>query len=87
MVHDQDILILMEKIPVSLFKATCLKLFSRMKKTGLPVMVTRNGEPLAIVYPAQGDEDRAPFGAMKGTVVFHGDPTEPLPEKTWEVLK
>ena len=37
----------METISVSRFKATCLAVLQRVKRTGKPVLITRFGEPVA----------------------------------------
>ncbi|MBW2337861.1 MAG: type II toxin-antitoxin system Phd/YefM family antitoxin, partial [Deltaproteobacteria bacterium] len=38
-----------ETIPISKFKATCLRLLDNVNKTGKSIIVTRNGEPIALV--------------------------------------
>ena len=40
-----------EKVPTSKFKATCLGLLDRIKRTGQPILVTRKGEPIAQIIP------------------------------------
>ncbi len=41
----------MEEIAISKFKATCLAVLERVRKTGKPVLVTRFGEPVAELVP------------------------------------
>ena len=42
----------MEEIPISKFKATCLAVLQRVRQTGIPILVTRFGHPVAeIVAP------------------------------------
>src|ERR1039458_4092747 len=41
----------MEEIAISKFKATCLAVLERVRKTGKTVLVTRFGEPVAEVVP------------------------------------
>lgn len=41
----------MEKVAISKFKAECLAILERVRKTGQPVLVTRFGEPVAEVVP------------------------------------
>src|SRR6266404_5716433 len=41
----------MEEIAISKFKATCLAVLERVRKTGRPVLVTRFGEPVAELVP------------------------------------
>ena len=37
----------METMPVSKFKATCLAVVQRVKRTERPLLITRFGEPIA----------------------------------------
>ena len=77
-----------EKITISKFKATCLRLLDNVKKTGLPLLVTRKGEPIALVTPPPPPKSRAWLGSMKDTVKITGDIISPaLDEKYWEVLR
>ena len=46
----------MESIAVSKFKATCLAVLQRVKRTGRPVRVTRFGKPVADVVPPRVKE-------------------------------
>ena len=41
----------METIAISKFKAKCLSVLQRVKRTGKPVLVTRFGKPIAEVVP------------------------------------
>jgi prevent-host-death family protein len=79
----------MESIPVSKFKATCLAVVQRVKRTGRPVLITRFGAPIAEVVPAtrsvNGD---AWIGSMHGTVEVTGDELAPaLAAKRWNALR
>ena len=40
-----------EEITISRFKATCLAVLAKVKRTGKPILVTRKGEPIAQVMP------------------------------------
>jgi prevent-host-death family protein len=79
----------METIAISKFKATCLSLLERVKKTGQPVLVTKRGEPIAQVVPPPPPEppEGRTFGCMAGTVEILGDIVEPLGEEDWEVFQ
>ena len=77
-----------EKVTISKFKATCLRLLDNVKKTGHPLLVTRKGEPIALVTPPPPPKSRAWLGSMKDTVKITGDIISPaLDEKYWEVLR
>ncbi|MCX7962826.1 MAG: type II toxin-antitoxin system Phd/YefM family antitoxin [Burkholderiales bacterium] len=68
----------MERIPVSKFKATCLALVQRVKRTGRPVTITRFGEPVAEVVPARRRASRSGWlGAMAGRAKIAGDVVGP----------
>lgn len=41
----------MESVPISKFKATCLALLDRVKRTGQTIIITRKGQPIAQVMP------------------------------------
>lgn len=40
-----------EEVSISQFKATCLAILARVKRTKKPVLVLRKGEPIAQVVP------------------------------------
>ena len=44
--------IVMETISISKFKATCLAVLERVRKTGEPIQVTKFGKPVADVIPS-----------------------------------
>ena len=79
----------MEKtIPISKFKATCLRLLDNVKKTGNSILVTRKGEPIALVIPPPPPKTHTWLGCMKGKIKITGDIISPVvDEKEWEVLK
>jgi antitoxin (DNA-binding transcriptional repressor) of toxin-antitoxin stability system len=76
----------MEKIAISKFKATCLAVLEKVRKTGQPVMVTRFGHPVAeISAPGSGLKPVRKLGAMIGTGVILGDIVGPIGDETdWE---
>ncbi|HEX4486967.1 MAG TPA: type II toxin-antitoxin system prevent-host-death family antitoxin [Terriglobales bacterium] len=79
----------MEQIAISKFKATCLAVLEKVRKTGEPVLVTRFGEPVAEIGPAKGVSPRKrKLGTMAGTVKILGDIVGPVvdPEE-WEALR
>ena len=79
----------MEKIPISKFKATCLRLLDSVKKTGHPLLVTRKGEPIALITPPPPPpKPKSWLGCLKNTVRITGDIVSPASdEKDWEVLQ
>ncbi len=79
----------MDTMPISHFKATCLAVLERVRKTGEPLLVTKRGKPIAQVIPppspAPAEESR--FGCMRGSLEIVGDIVQPLPEEDWEALR
>ena len=78
-----------ETISISEFKATCLRVLDNVKKTGLNILVTRKGEPIALVIPPPPPPvTKTWLGSMKDTVKIAGDIISPVvDEKDWEVLQ
>ena len=77
----------MEQIAISKFKATCLALLERVKASGEPLVVTKRGEPIAMITPPPQPTAKNAFGCMRGTVVIKGDIISPMGEDDWEALK
>ena len=78
----------MEKINVSEFKATCLRLLERVRQTGEPIEILKNGEPLAIVHAALPRTRKGAFGALKPTLRAPiGDLVAPVDGIEWEALQ
>ena len=79
----------MERIPVSKFKATCLAVLRRVKRTGKPILVTRRGEPIAqILPPPPPERPDLWLGSMRGTGRIVGDILGPaVSEREWEALQ
>lgn len=78
----------METISISKFKATCLSLLERVRKTGEPLIITKRGEPVALVtLPPPPAPEGNSFGCMKNSIRIKGDIISPLAEEDWEVLK
>jgi len=77
-----------DEIAISKFKATCLAVLERVRKTRRPVLVTKFGEPVAEVVPPSPKPKRKQWlGSMAGTGRIVGDIVSPASdEKDWEVL-
>lgn len=78
----------METVAISIFKAKCLAILERVRKTGEPVLVTRRGVPVAEVGPPPPADafQTSAFGALRDTASERGDILEPLPSDEWEAL-
>ncbi len=79
----------MEQIAISKFKATCLAVLERVRKTRQPVLVTRFGRPIAEVAPPPVAERPAGWlGALAGTGRIRGDIVSPAAdERDWDALR
>lgn len=79
----------MEEIAISKFKATCLAVLERVRKTGKPVLVTRFGEPVAeLVPPRASRKPKHWVGSRAGTGQIIGDIVSPASaEDDWEALR
>lgn len=79
----------MEEIAISKFKATCLAVLERVRKTRKPIRITRFGEPVAeVVPPTTKPKKKQWLGSMAGTIQIKGDIVAPASdEEDWEVLQ
>ena len=79
----------METIAVSKFKATCLAVLQRVRRTGRPVLVTRFGKAVAEVVPPRATEvDRGWVGIMVGRAEITGDVVAPVVGASeWKALR
>ncbi len=78
----------MKEIAISKFKATCLAVLERVRKTGEPVVVTRFGQPIAKIGPPEAAPRLLRFGGGVGTAVILGDIVGPIgDESDWEAAQ
>lgn len=79
----------MQSMPVSEFKATCLAVLQRVRRTGRPVLITRFGEPVAEVVPPTRPAPAAEWlGSMRGRAEIRGDVVGPaLAPSAWKALR
>jgi antitoxin (DNA-binding transcriptional repressor) of toxin-antitoxin stability system len=76
----------MEEIAISKFKATCLAVLDRVRRTGRPIRITRFGQVVAEVVPPGGARTAPRLGTGIGTGVILGDIVGPIgDESDWEV--
>jgi hypothetical protein len=62
----------MEEIAISKFKATCLAVLEKVRKTNESILVTRFGHPIAEIGPP-GGVMKIKLGGGAGTAVILGD--------------
>ena len=79
----------METMAISKFKARCLAVMERVRRTRHPVLITRFGEPVAEVVPPSTPARPAGWmGCMGGTAVIVGDIVKPASsDRDWSVLR
>ena len=80
----------MRTVSVSEFKATCLSLLERVRKSGQPIIVTKHGKPVVRVVAIRWAErrNREILGYMKGTGRIVGDIESPASDpRDWEALR
>jgi prevent-host-death family protein len=78
-----------ETIAISKFKATCLAVLERVRRTGRPVLVTRFGQPIAEVIPPPPSTRFDPWlGSMRHRGRIVGDLVAPTSaEQDWDALR
>ena len=73
-----------QRISASQFKARCLGLMDAVASSGEPLVITKNGVPVAELHPCRGARRASPFGLHPGTQLL-GDVIAPLDEP-WSAL-
>ncbi len=61
------------EITISKFKATCLAVLDDVRRTGVPVRVTKFGKPVADVVAVRVQPSAGWLGSMEGSVEVVGD--------------
>lgn len=74
----------MNSIKAGEFKAKCLKLMDEVSRTGEPVVITKNGRPIAQLAPIR-NKPQSLYGALKGKVKIKGDIVAPT-DAEWEAM-
>jgi prevent-host-death family protein len=68
-----------EEVAISQFKAKCLALLERVRKTKKPIRVTRFGKPVADVVPPSPSADSGDWlGSMADNFEILGDIVSPV---------
>jgi prevent-host-death family protein len=79
----------LEEIAISKFKATCLAVLEKVRKTGKVVVVTRFGKPVAEVVPPHASRRQKHWvGSRAGTGQILGDIISPASDESdWDALR
>ena len=67
----------MKIVIASEFKAKCLKIMGEVAATGVPVIITKHGVPIAQLVP-EVQKPETLFGALQGSVIILGDIVGPI---------
>jgi prevent-host-death family protein len=77
----------MRKIAAGKFKAQCLKVMEQVRTTREPVLITKRGQPLAKLVPAEKASDDF-IGRLEGVFTIVGDIESPIvPWEDWDALR
>ena len=78
-----------EEMAISKFKATCLSVVERVRKTRTPILITRHGVPVAQIGPPQpAEQPKSWLGSMTGTMQILGDIVAPASDpEEWEAMR
>ena len=66
-----------EKVAVTAFKDSCLRLIDRVHHTREEIIVTKYGQPVAKLIPFE-ENSQPLFGSLAGSITVHGDLVAPL---------
>ena len=67
----------MRTIPAARFKAGCLKIMDEVRAGREPVLITKNGKPVARLVPVD-EPARDVFGCLSGELEISGDIVSPV---------
>jgi prevent-host-death family protein len=77
----------MKKISLTEFRKRCLECVDIVAATREPVVITRNGKPVAKLVPANRPTQDF-FGCLAGTIEIVGDIESPVqPAEDWNALR
>jgi prevent-host-death family protein len=78
----------MDTVNISTFKATCLSLLKKVKKTGRPILVLKRGVPVArILPPLPPEKPESWLGSFRHTGRITGDIIAPAADDSdWDAL-
>jgi len=68
----------MREIAISKFKATCLAVVEEVRRTGVPVRITKFGRPVAEVVPSRPAKRGSWLGCMRDSFEIVGDISGPV---------
>ena len=77
-----------ESMAISEFKATCLAVLERVRRTGTSIVVTKRGEPVAEINPpSPASTGQEWLGSMSGTATMNDDLIAPASDaREWDAI-
>ena len=66
-----------KSIPISEFRQKCLALLPAIAESGVEIVVTRHGKPLAVVSPIRHGGSGSIYGLYSDGEIVYPDPTAP----------
>jgi len=73
---------------VGRFKKSCLKVMDGISSSREPIVITKNGKPIAKLVSPDAETTDDVFGRLRGVMKIVGDITGPVvPLDDWEVLR
>jgi prevent-host-death family protein len=79
------VIFMSRNIKASEFKAKCLALMDEVARTGTPLIITKNGKPVAELVPHR-PRGRTARGILKDELFITGDIIAPI-DVEWDALK
>lgn len=70
----------------SQFKAQALEYFRAVEKSRKPLVITDRGKPVLKVVPYSEDPEEV-MRELRNSVIKYKDPTKPVGEADWEILR
>lgn len=79
----------MEEIAISTFKAKCLAILERVRRTKQPIRVTRFGKPIVEISPPKVERvGERQLGTLRDSLIFLGDIESPVSsEDDWDAAR
>ncbi len=74
------------KLSAEDFKVNCLEVLEDVQSSGMEMVITKHGHPMARVVPAKTNSTTGLFGRMSQTVRIHEDLISPHGER-WDAKK
>jgi prevent-host-death family protein len=83
-----EVYFVMRTMAAGKFKATCLAVMDEVQAKREPVLLTKNGKPVAKLVPVEVEEDPLAVYRFPGKVEILGDIVSPAMDlEEWDALK